>query len=37
MLPVRELAEGRHEVSLAIPSAAAQGSPPHRYRIPFWK
>jgi hypothetical protein len=37
MLPVRELSEGRHEVSLAIPSASAQRSPPHRYRIPFWK
>jgi hypothetical protein len=37
MVPMRGLAEGRHEISLAIPSAdpgAAQG---RRYHILFWK
>jgi hypothetical protein len=38
MVPMRDLAPGRHELSLNEPDwRPADDLPPRRYRIPFWK
>lgn len=39
MVPIRDLAPGRHELSLAAvdPRRQTRGQPTRRYRIPFWK
>ncbi len=36
MVPMRNVAEGRHELSLAVPTATSADRS-GRYRIPFWK